>query len=140
MDLARNLFNHHRPRSSRRWCWRNIKCHCGSLRVDCRYFVHHQPLIVPIASEHSLREAVLLLKYSHSFLLCVFLRAVSTPLEIIQRKIALLMLMILLLTMIWSFSLFGQAAFPGAPHNGGFTYILSVLIVILIIVKSLSYL
>jgi len=46
---------------------------------------------------------------------------------------------ILLLTMQWLLSFFGQSIFPGVPHTGSFIYILSVLIVVLIITKFLTY-
>jgi hypothetical protein len=49
----------------------------------------------------------------------------------------LLQLIILLLTMQWLLSLFGQSIFPGVPHTGSFIYILSALIVALIMVKFL---
>ena len=47
----------------------------------------------------------------------------------------MLELMILILTVQWFLSLFGQSAFPSMPHTGGFIYILSVLIVGLILMK-----
>ena len=55
----------------------------------------------------------------------------------IQKKMSLLVLIILLLTMQSLLSFFGQSIFPGVPHTGGFIYMLSVLIVVLIIVKSM---
>ncbi len=51
----------------------------------------------------------------------------------------MLELIILLLTMQWVLSFFGQSTFPGVPHTGSFIYILSVLIVILIVTKFLTY-
>lgn len=51
----------------------------------------------------------------------------------------MLEVIILLLTMQWLLSLFGQSTFPGVPHTGVFIYTLSVLIVILIIVKFLAW-
>ena len=48
-------------------------------------------------------------------------------------------LMILVLTVQWLLSFFGQSAFPGIPHTGSFIYLLSVLIVVLIITKFLMY-
>ena len=50
----------------------------------------------------------------------------------------MLELIILLLTMQWLLSLFGQSIFPGVPHTASFIYILSVLIVLLIIMKFVS--
>ncbi len=49
----------------------------------------------------------------------------------------MLELIILLLTMQWLLSFFGQSTFPGVPHTGSFIYMLSVLIVVLIIMKFL---
>jgi hypothetical protein len=51
------------------------------------------------------------------------------------KRISLLVLIILLLTAQWLLSFFGQSIYPGVPHTGGFIYILSVLIVVLIIMK-----
>ena len=50
----------------------------------------------------------------------------------------MLALIILLLTAQLLLSFFGQTVFPGVPHTGGFIYMLSVLIVVLIIMKFLS--
>ena len=50
----------------------------------------------------------------------------------------MLELIILVLTVYWLLSYFGQSIFPGIPHTGGFIYMLSVTIVVLIIVKFLS--
>ena len=52
--------------------------------------------------------------------------------------VPLLELIILVLTAQLLFSFFGQSAFPGVPHTGGFIYMLSVLIVLLIIMKFVS--
>jgi hypothetical protein len=52
----------------------------------------------------------------------------------------LLVMIILLLTMQWLLSLFGQSILPGVPHTGSFIYMLSVLIVALIIVQFMLYL
>jgi hypothetical protein len=51
----------------------------------------------------------------------------------------MLELIILALTMHWLLSFFGQSVFPGVPHSGSFIYMLSVLIVVLIITKFLTY-
>lgn len=58
--------------------------------------------------------------------------------KIIQRKVPLFELIILVLTVQWLLSFFGQSIFPGIPHTGGFIYMLSALIVVLIIMKFLS--
>jgi len=55
------------------------------------------------------------------------------------EKIPMLELIILALTVYWLISFFGQSVFPGVPHTGGFIYILSVLIVVLIIIKFLAW-
>jgi hypothetical protein len=47
----------------------------------------------------------------------------------------LLALIILLLTTQLLLSFFGQSIFPGVPHTGGFIYMLSALIVVLIIAR-----
>ncbi|MBI5353840.1 MAG: hypothetical protein HZB50_14450 [Chloroflexi bacterium] len=47
----------------------------------------------------------------------------------------MLQLIILALTMQWLFSFFGQSILPGVPHSGGFIYILSIAIVLLIIMN-----
>ncbi|MBP8047115.1 MAG: hypothetical protein KAY64_00095 [Anaerolineales bacterium] len=47
----------------------------------------------------------------------------------------MLELTILILTVQWFLSLFGQSAFPSMPHTGGFIYTLSVLIIGLILMK-----
>jgi hypothetical protein len=51
----------------------------------------------------------------------------------------MLELIILMLTAQWLLSFFGQSAFPGVPHTGGFMYMLSFAIVSLIILKSLLW-
>jgi hypothetical protein len=38
----------------------------------------------------------------------------------------------------WLLSFFGQSIAPGIPHTGGFIYMLSLVIVVLIMVKFLS--
>jgi len=58
--------------------------------------------------------------------------------SIIDKKISLLALIILVLTMQWLLSFFGQSIVPGIPHTGGFIDMLSVVIVVLIILKFLS--
>jgi len=50
----------------------------------------------------------------------------------------LLELIILVLTIYWLLSFFGQSIVPGFAHAGGFIDMLSVVIVVLIIVKFLS--
>jgi uncharacterized protein involved in cysteine biosynthesis len=56
-----------------------------------------------------------------------------------QKKIPLLLqLIILVLTVYWILSFFGQSIVRGIPHSGGFIDMLSVIIVVLIIVKFLS--
>jgi len=50
----------------------------------------------------------------------------------------MLELIVLVLTMQWLLSFFGQSIFPGLPHTGGFIYMLSVLIVVLIMMKFVS--
>jgi hypothetical protein len=52
----------------------------------------------------------------------------------------LLVLIILVLTVSWLFSFFGHSIVRGSPHTGGFTDMLSILIVVLIIMKFLSQL
>jgi hypothetical protein len=49
----------------------------------------------------------------------------------------MLELIILVLTMYWLLSFFGQSIVPGMPHTGGFIDMLSVIIVVLIIMKFL---
>jgi hypothetical protein len=58
--------------------------------------------------------------------------------SIIDKKISLLALIILVLTVHWLLSFFGQSIVPGIPHTGGFIDMLSVVIVVLIIIKFLS--
>ena len=59
----------------------------------------------------------------------------STP----DKKISVLVLIILVLTTYWLLSFLGQSIVPGIPHTGGFIDMLSVVIVVLIIAKFLSY-
>ena len=61
-----------------------------------------------------------------------------TP-KLLRKKIALLELLILALTMQLLFSFFGQSIFPAIPHTGGFIYMLSVVIVSLIVLKFLMW-
>lgn len=49
----------------------------------------------------------------------------------------MLELIILVLTVYWLLSFFGQSIVPGMPHTGGFIDMLSVIIVVLIIMKFL---
>jgi hypothetical protein len=49
-------------------------------------------------------------------------------------------LIILLLSVYWLLSFFGQSIVPGMPHTGVFIDMLSVVIVVLIIMKFLSQL
>ncbi len=51
----------------------------------------------------------------------------------------MLELFVLVLTMYWLISFFGQSDFPGVPHTGSFIYLLSVFIVFLIMIKFLSW-
>ncbi len=51
----------------------------------------------------------------------------------------MLELIILALTVYWLISFFGQSVFPGVPHTGGFIYMLSVVIIVLIIIKFLAW-
>jgi len=50
----------------------------------------------------------------------------------------LLELIILVLTMHWLLSFFGQSIVPGIPHTAGFIDLLSVVIVVLIIISFWS--
>jgi len=50
----------------------------------------------------------------------------------------LLELIILILSVYWLLSFFGQSIIPGIPHTGGFIYMLAIVIVILLIMKFLS--
>ena len=58
--------------------------------------------------------------------------------KLIQRKVSLLELIILILIAQWLLSFFGQSILPGILHTGGFIYMLSVIIVVLIFMKFLS--
>jgi hypothetical protein len=51
----------------------------------------------------------------------------------------LLALIILALAIYWVLSFFGQSIVPGVPHTARFIDLLAVVIVILILVKFLSY-
>ena len=48
----------------------------------------------------------------------------------------MLELIILVLTAQWVLSFLGLSIFPGIPHSGSFTYLLSIAILALIITKS----
>jgi hypothetical protein len=50
----------------------------------------------------------------------------------------LLELIILVLTVYWLLSFFGQSIVPGIPRTAGFIDMLSVIIVVMIMVKFLS--
>jgi hypothetical protein len=52
----------------------------------------------------------------------------------------LYVLVILILTIYWMLSFFGQSILPGIPHNGSFTDILAVLITLLIMFRFLMWL
>jgi hypothetical protein len=54
-----------------------------------------------------------------------------------DQKISLFELIILVLTIYWLLSFFGQSIIPGLRHTGGFIDMLSVIIVVLIIMKFL---
>lgn len=58
----------------------------------------------------------------------------STP----DKKISLLALIILVLTIYWLLSFFGQSIVPGISHTSGFVDGLSVIIVVLIIIRFLA--
>jgi hypothetical protein len=51
----------------------------------------------------------------------------------------LLELIILALTIYWLLSFFGRSIVPGVPHTARFIDLLAVVIVVLIIMKFLSY-
>jgi hypothetical protein len=51
----------------------------------------------------------------------------------------LLQVIILVLTGYWLFSFFGKSIVPGISHTSGFVDVLSVIILILIIIKFLSW-
>lgn len=51
----------------------------------------------------------------------------------------MLELIILALTAYWLLSFFGRSIVPGVPHTARFVDLLAVVIVVLIIVKFLSY-
>jgi tryptophan-rich sensory protein len=54
-----------------------------------------------------------------------------------QKKIPLLFLIILILTVYWLLSFFGTSIVPGVSHTAGFIDMLSGVIVVLIITKFL---
>ena len=56
-----------------------------------------------------------------------------------DKKIPLLELIILALTIYWLLSFFGRSIVPGIPHTARFIDLLAVVIVVLIIIKFLSY-
>jgi hypothetical protein len=56
-----------------------------------------------------------------------------------EKKIPLLELIILALTIYWLLSFFGPSIVPGVPHTARFIDLLAVIIVVLIIMKFLSY-
>jgi hypothetical protein len=47
-------------------------------------------------------------------------------------------LIILVLTVFWLFSFFGQSIIPSIPHTGGLVDMLSIVIVVLIIIRFVS--
>lgn len=57
-----------------------------------------------------------------------------------NKRISLLVVIILILAMYWLLSFFGQSIVLGIPHTGAFIDMLSVVIVVLIIVRFLSQL
>ena len=56
-----------------------------------------------------------------------------------DEQAAVLVLIILILAILWLLSFLGQSIVPGLPHTARFIDLLAVVIVILIIVKFLSY-
>lgn len=143
MDIAWDLFNHHRTQPSRcgrRW---NIKHHCGSLRLDRRHFVHNQSLTIkPFWSTAFIRCCAPEVPCLFYMLFLQLDREVEFGLSnagIVQRKVSLLVFFILLLTALWLLVFFGQSFFSVTPHTGGFIYMLSVLIVFLIMMKFISW-
>lgn len=56
-----------------------------------------------------------------------------------DEQAAVLVLIILILAIFWLLSFFGQSIVPGVSHTSRFIDLLAVVIVILIIVKFLSY-
>jgi len=54
-------------------------------------------------------------------------------------ELSLLVLIILALVIYWVLSFFGQSIIPGVPHTTLFVDLLAVIIILLIIVKFLSY-
>jgi hypothetical protein len=55
-----------------------------------------------------------------------------------QKKIPLLYLLILVLTVYWLLSFFGRSIVPGMSHTAGFIDMLSGVIVVLIMMEFLS--
>lgn len=55
----------------------------------------------------------------------------------LDKKIFLLDLIILVLTVHWLLSFFGQSIIPGIPHTGGLIDMLSVMMVFAIIIRFL---
>jgi hypothetical protein len=55
-----------------------------------------------------------------------------------HRKVLLLVLVILVLTVQWALSFFGRSIVPGIPHTGGFIYMLSFVIITLILIRVVS--
>jgi len=61
----------------------------------------------------------------------------STP---TQKKIPLLFLIILVLSVYWLLSFFGHPILRSIPHRAGFIEMLTIIIVILIVFRFLSWL
>ena len=59
--------------------------------------------------------------------------------KIPEREFPLLALIILALAMYWVLSFFGRSIIPDVPHTARFVDLLAVVIVLLIILKFLSY-
>ena len=62
-------------------------------------------------------------------------RQVQVP----EKELLLLVVIILALATYWGLSFFGRSVIPGVPHTARFIDLLAVFIVVLIIVKFLSY-
>lgn len=147
MDIAWNLLDNHRTRPSWRRCWWNIKHHCRRLCADRGYFVHNQPL-APIQSRALSPAKILCSRLNFASYLTIApkggigvqktLENPSCVTRVFRRKVLLFELIILALTVQWLLSFFGQSIFPGFSHTGGFIYMLSALIVVLIIINSLT--
>ena len=56
-----------------------------------------------------------------------------------DQEFPLLALIILALAMYWVLSFFGRSIIPGVPHTARFIDLLAVVIILLIILKFLSY-